>query len=81
MKIKLNTFSLVLRSKSMFCEHYLLPKLKNIESIKTYFHMFPFQDCFFYLITLLKGFLVLSELLKPAFEKKWQRKMLTNLEK
>ena len=55
----------------MFCEHYFLPQVKNIGSIKRYFHTFPFQDCFvFHLITLfLKGFLVLSDLLKPAFEK------------
>ena len=39
------TFSLFLKSKSMFCEHYFLPQVKNI-----------------------KGFLVLSDLLNPAFE-------------
>ena len=51
--------------------------------IKRYFHPLPFQDCFvFHLITLfLKGFPVLRDLLKSAFEKKWQRKMLKNLEK
>ena len=66
-----DTFSLVLKSKSIFCEHYFLPQVKNIESIKTYFHTFPFQDCFvFHLIRLvLKGFPELSNLLKPAFEK------------
>ena len=55
----------------MFCEHYFLPQAKNIGSIKRYFHTFPFKDCFvFHLITLLlKGFLVLSEHLKTAFEK------------
>ena len=55
----------------MFCEHYFLPQVKNIGSIKRYFHTFPFQDCFvFHLIALLlKGFLVLSDPLKPAFEK------------
>ena len=55
----------------MFCEHYLLPQVKNIGSIKRYFDAFPFQDCFiFQLITLfLKCFLELSDLLKPAFEK------------
>ena len=56
----------------MLCEHYFLLQVKNIGSIKRYFHAFPFQDCFvFHLITLfLKGLLVLSDLLKPAFEKK-----------
>ena len=55
----------------MFCEHYFLPQVKNIGSIKRYFHTFPFQECFvLHLITLfLKGFLVLSDLLKSAFEK------------
>ena len=64
----------------MFCERYFLPQVKNIGSIKIYknigsikiyFHTFPFQDCFvFHLMTLfLKGFLELSDLLKPAFEK------------
>ena len=55
----------------MFWEDYFLPQVKNIESIKRYFHTFPFQDCFvFHLIMLLlKGFLGLSDLLKPAFEK------------
>ena len=44
--------------------------LKNIGSIKRYFHTFPFQDCFdLHLMLLLKEFLVLSGLLKPAFEK------------
>ena len=67
----------------MFCEHYFLAQVKNIGSIKRYLHTFPFQDCFvFHLMKLfLKGFLVLSGLLKPAFKKKWQRKMLTNLKK
>ena len=62
---------LVLNSKSMFCELYFLPHVKNIGSIKRYFHTFPFQDCFvFHLIMLLvKCFLVLSDLFKPAFEK------------
>ena len=46
--------------------------MKNTGSIKRYLHAFPFQDCFvFHLITLfLKGFLVLSDVLKPACEKK-----------
>ena len=67
-----NTFSSVSRGKSMFCEHYFLPQVKNTWSIKRYFHTFFFQDCFvFHLIRLLlKGFLVLSDLLKPPFEKK-----------
>ena len=82
-KIKYNTFSLVLKSKSMFSEHYFLSQVKNIGGIKRYFHTFPFQGCFvFHLITLfLKSFLVLSDLLTPIFEKKQQRKMVTNLEK
>ena len=56
----------------MFCEHYFLPQVKNIGSTKSYFHTFTFQDCFvFHLISLfLKGFLVLSDLWKSAFEKK-----------
>ena len=60
----------------MFCEYYFLPQVKNIGSIKTYFHTFPFQDCFvFHLITrFLKGFLVLSDLLKPAFDKSSKEK-------
>ena len=55
----------------MFCEHYFLPQVKNIGSIKRYFHTFSFQDCFvFHVLTLfLKGFLVLIDLLKPTFEK------------
>ena len=68
----------------MFCEHYyFLPQVKNIGSIKRYFHTFPFQDCFvFHLITLfLKGFLVLSDLLKPAFEKKVAKKILNKSRK
>ena len=57
---------LALKSKSMFCA-----QVKNIGSIKRYFYIFPFEDYFvFHLIMLfLKGFLVLSDLLKPAFEK------------
>ena len=45
--------------------------MKNTGSIKRYLHAFPFQNFFvFRLITsFLKGFLVLSDLLKPAFEK------------
>ena len=55
----------------MVCKHYFLPQVKNVESKKRFFRTFPFQDCFaFHLLTLfLKGFLVLSDLLKPAFEK------------
>ena len=55
----------------MFCEHYFLPQVKNIKSIKRHFDTFPFQDSFvFHLITLfLKGFLVLSDHLKAACEK------------
>ena len=55
----------------MFCEHYFLPQVKNIGSIKIYFHTFPFQGCFVFhiLMLFLKGFLVLSDLLKPVFEK------------
>ena len=55
----------------MFCDNYFLPLVKNIVSVKRYFHTFPFQDCFvFHLIMLfLQGFLVLSDLLNPAFEK------------
>ena len=55
----------------MFCEHYFLPSVKNIGSIKRHFYGFPFQDYFvLHLIMLfLKGFLVLSDILKPAFEK------------
>ena len=37
---------------------------------KEIFHTFPFQNCFvFHLIMLFLGFLVLSDLLEPAFEK------------
>ena len=51
----------------MFCEHYFVPQVKKIGSIKRYFHTFTFQDRFvFHLITLL--FLV-CDLLKPAFQK------------
>ena len=65
---KIKYFLLVL--KSMFYEHYILPQVNNIGGIKRYFHTFPFQDCFnLHLILLLKEFLVLSGLLKPAFEK------------
>ena len=56
----------------MFCEHYFLPQVKNIEGIKRYFHTFPLQDWFVFqdLMTLfLKGLLGLSDLQKPAFEK------------
>ena len=75
-KIKYNTFSLVLRSKSMFCENYFLPQGKNIRSITRYFHTFLCQVCFvFHLIKFfLKGFLVLSYLSKPAFEKSSKEK-------
>ena len=54
----------------MFCEHYFLPQVKNIGSIKRYSHSFPFQDCsVFHLITLcVKDFIVLSDPLKSAFE-------------
>ena len=56
-------FWLVLRNKSMFCENYFQSQKKNIGSIKRYFYIFPFQDCFvFHFITLfLKGFLMLSD--------------------
>ena len=59
----------------MFCEHYFLLQVKNIGSIKRYFRKFPFQDCFvFDLLTLfLKRLLVLSDLLKVAFEKHSKR--------
>ena len=52
--------------------------MKNVGSIKRYFHTFPFQDCFvFHLIKLfLEGFLVLSDLLKSAFGKKVVKKVL-----
>ena len=65
----------------MFCEHYFLYQVKNIGSIKIYFHAFPFQDgCVFHLIKLfLKDVLVLSDLLKAAFEKINQ--IIKNLEK
>ena len=43
---KIKYFSAVLRSKSMFCEYYFLSQVKNIGSIKRYFHTFYFQDCF-----------------------------------
>ena len=43
---KLKYFSVVLRSKSMFCEHYFLSQVKNIGSIKRHFYTFPFRDCF-----------------------------------
>ena len=77
---KIKYFLLVLTS--MFCEHYILPQVKNIGSVKRYFHTFPFQDCFyFHLMLLLKEFLVLSGLLKPAFEKNSKGKFFTNLEK
>ena len=70
-KIKWNTFLLVLRRKSIFCEHYFLPQMENIGSITRYSHTFHFRDCFvFHLMLFLEGFLVLSDLLKPAFEKK-----------
>ena len=56
----------------MFCDHYFLPQVKNIGDIKRYIHTFPFQDWFvFHLMTLfLKGFLGLSHVLKPTFEKR-----------
>ena len=66
-------FLVVLRSKSMFCEHYLLPQVKNIGTIKRYFNTFPVQDCIvvFDLISLfLKSLLVLNDLLKSTFERK-----------
>ena len=64
-------FLLVLRSKSVFCEHYFLPQAKIIGSIKRYFHTFPLQACFvFHVITFLNGFFVLNDLLKPTFAKK-----------
>ena len=46
----------------MFCDNYFLSQVKNIDSIKRYFHTFPFLDSFvFHLIMLfLKGFLVLT---------------------
>ena len=52
--------------------------MKNVGSIKRYFHTFPFQDCFvFHLIKLfLEGFLVLSDLLKSAVGKKVVKKVL-----
>ena len=55
----------------MFCEHDFLSQVKNIRGIKRHFHTFPFQDWFvFHLMTLfLKGFLGLSDLLKPPFDK------------
>ena len=55
----------------MFSEHYFLPQVNNIESVKRYLHTFPFQNCFvFHLVTLfLKDFLVLSDPLNPAFKK------------
>ena len=58
-------------------EHYFLPHVKNIESIKRYFHTFPFQNCFVFHLKMLflKGFLVLSDLLKPALEKKKANKI------
>ena len=60
----------------MFCEHYFLPWVKNVGGTTRYFHTFPLQDCFvFHLIKLfLKGFLVLSDLLKPTFEKSSEEK-------
>ena len=50
----------------MICDHYFLPQVKNIGNMKRYFHIFPFQD---YFVFHLKCFLMLSDLLKPAFEK------------
>ena len=66
-----NTFSLGLKSKGMLGEHYFQPQMKNIRSVKRYSHTFSFQNCFvFHLIMLfLKGFLVLSDLLKPVLKK------------
>ena len=43
---KIKYFFAFLRSKSMFCEHNFLSLVKNIGSIKRYFHTFRFQDCF-----------------------------------
>ena len=73
----------ILRSKSMFCKYCFLSQVKNIGSINRYFHTFPFQDCFvFYLIKLfLKGFLVISDLLKTAFEKKVAEKNVNKSQK
>ena len=68
----------------MLCGHYFQPQMKNIGSIKGYLYKFPSQNCFvFHLIMLfLKGFLVLSDLLKPAFEKNSKKySFSTNLEK
>ena len=55
----------------MVCEHYFLPQVKNVGSIKIYFSTFPFQDylVFHLIMSLLKGFLALSNLLKPGCEK------------
>ena len=55
----------------MFCEHYYLPQVKSIESIKKYFHTFPFQDWFvIHLLTwFFKDFIVFSDLFKSNFEK------------
>ena len=67
---KENTFLLVLKSNSMFCEHCFLSQVKNIGSTRRYFHTFPFQGCFvFHLMLFFKGFIVLSDLLKAAFVK------------
>ena len=53
----------------MFCEHYFLPQAKNIGSTEI-FPYISFSRLLFHLIALLlKGFLVLSDPLKPAFEK------------
>ena len=68
----------------MLCGHYFQPQMKNIGPIKGYFYKFAFQNCFvFHLIILfLKGFLVLSDLLKPVFEKNSKKySFSTNLEK
>ena len=64
-------FLLVLSSKSMVCKHYFLPQVKNIGSINIYFYTFPFQDylVFHLIMSLLKGFLALSNLLKSGCEK------------
>ena len=55
----------------MFCEHYYLPQVKSIESIRKCFHTLPFQDWFvIHLVTLFfKDFIVLSDLFKADFEK------------
>ena len=48
-----------------------ITSMGNIGSIKRYFHKFSFQNwILFHLMKLfLRGFFVLSDILKPAFEK------------